>query len=380
MGGKSPQEIINDPFNLSPVGTGPYKFDELITEDGRIVGVVLETNKDFYLESPFLEQVIFRYFESTAEALKAYEDGKILGIGQVDLESLDAVLDETDLNVYTSRLPEMTIILLNLDHGEKPFFGDVEVRKALMMALNRPWMVDQALGGQAVVANGPIFPGTWAYYDDVYKIEFNPEEAIKIFKEAGYVLPGEGIIRENEGVQLSFDLVYPDTEKHTALAQMIQGNWASVGVYVNIIPVDNETLIRDYLEPRTYQAALVDWTLARSPDPDPYPFWHQAMITGGQNYSKWDDRRASEYLEKARVTPDRFERTRLYRNFQVHFSRELPALPLFYPMYTYAVKNEVLGIQLGPVFDHSDRFNTIYDWYLQSRPKLEEGETVTEGQ
>ena len=138
---------------------------------------------------------------------------------------------------------------------------------------------------------------------------------------------------------------------------------------MNIIPVDNATLLRDYLEPRTYDAALVDLTIAGSPDPDPYPFWHQAMITGGQNYAKWDDRRASEYLERARVTPDRFERTRLYRNFQVHFARELPALPLFYPMYSYAVKNEVLGIQLGPIFEPSDRFSTVLEWFLEARPK-----------
>ncbi len=65
----------------------------------------------------------------------------------------------------------------------------------------------------------------------------------------------------------------------------------------------------DFLASRTYQAALVDLNLSRTPDPDPYPFWHQAEATGGQNYSQWDNRAASEYLEQARVTADPTLRT-----------------------------------------------------------------------
>ena len=379
LAGKTPQEIINDPFNLAPVGTGPYKLDELRSENGRITGMVLQAYENYYLETPFIEKFVFRYFSSTEEALEAYRNGDVLGISHIDPEALNDVLAEPGLNVYTSRLPQMSIILLNLDHPEKPFFGDEIVRKAMMMALNRPWMIDQVLNGQAVEAHGPIFPGTWAYFEDVDTFEYAPDEAISMLREEGYGLPsGGGTVREKDGIFLAFDLVFPNTLEHTALAQMIKEYWAKIGLAVNLIPVEYDALLRDFLEPRQYHAALVDWTLARSPDPDPYPFWHQAMITGGQNYSKWDDRRASEYLEQARVTPNMFERTRLYRNFQVHFSRQLPALPLFYPVYNYAVSDEVRGIQLGPVFDPSDRFATILDWYLESRPKIEEEETATE--
>ena len=59
--------------------------------------------------------------------------------------------------------------------------------------------------------------------------------------------------------------------------------------------------------------------LSRSYDPDPYPFWHQAEITGGQNYSQWDNRTASEYLEQARVIADPVVPNRLYRNFPGDF-------------------------------------------------------------
>jgi peptide/nickel transport system substrate-binding protein len=121
------------------------------------------------------------------------------------------------------------------------------------------------------------------------------------------------------------------------------------------------------LEPRLYQAALIDLNLTRSPDPDPYPFWHQTQITGGQNYSKWDDFQVSEYLEQGRVVVDIGERTKNYRNFQVRFSQELPALPLFYPVYVYGVDAEVQGVSMGPLFDPSDRFSLINRWFLVAR-------------
>jgi peptide/nickel transport system substrate-binding protein len=96
------------------------------------------------------------------------------------------------------------------------------------------------------------------------------------------------------------------------------------------------------------------------------------MAVKGQNFSQWNDRRASEYLERARVTPDRFERTRLYRNFQIHFSRELPALPLFYMIYNYPIDQQVQGVQLGPLYDPADRFDQVFRWSLETRPIVEQ--------
>jgi peptide/nickel transport system substrate-binding protein len=138
-------------------------------------------------------------------------------------------------------------------------------------------------------------------------------------------------------------------------------------VDVQLKPVSYDELITDHLEPRDYQAALVDLNLTGSPDPDPYPFWDQAQITNGQNYSQWDDRQASEYLERARITADIGERARAYRNFQVRFTNEMPALPLFYPVYSYAVDADVQGVTIGPLYDLSDRLSTITSWFLVAR-------------
>ncbi len=361
----APQDIPNAVRNLQPVGNGPFRFSHLIINDGQIRGVVLRAFEDFYLGKPLLEQVTFRYYESPAQALQAYQEGEVLGIDQVTPEIFAQALADPNLNFYTTRLPRLTLVLFNLQNAEVPFFQDKEVRQALYKGINRRWIVDRILNGQALLADGPIFPGSWAYYEGTPRVDYDPEGAIAQLKAAGYTFPETGEpVREKDGQPLAFQLLYPDTPAHRAIAEAIREDWTRLGVQVELVAVPYGRLLADYLDPREYQAALVDLDLSRSPDPDPYPFWHQAMITGGQNYSMWDDRRASEYLEQARTTVALEERARLYRNFQAYFARELPALPLFYPLYTYAVDAQVRGVRLGPLFDLSDRFNTITTWYI----------------
>ena len=366
LGDQTLANLLNDPFNLNPIGSGPYKFDHLITDEGQIVGVVLSAFKDFYGQRAFIDQIALRYYPDAATAYTAYQAGEIAGIGNVSADILPKVLSEKGLNLYTTRLPAMTLVLLNLDDPQVAFFQDVNVRKALMDGLNRQAMVDSLLGGQAIIADGPIFPGTWAYYDGIEHYSYNPNLATDLLREAGFTLPATGgnTRTSEDGTQLSFELAYPDDPPHAELAKAIQSNWAALGMQVSLSAVPYEQLICERLDTRTYQAALVDLNLSRSPDPDPYPFWHQTQITSGQNYSKWDDRQASEYLEQARITTDLAERARLYNNFQVRWSQELPALPLYYPVYTYAVSSDVQGVSIGPIFDPADRFNHVTSWYL----------------
>ena len=365
-------------FNINPVGTGPYEFDHLIVDDGQITGVVLTVSETYYGAPPFIEQVVFRYYQTSADAMDAYQQGDVLSVSQITTDVLSTALEEPSLSVYTSRLPQISYVLLNLNNPEVAFFQDPKLRRALMLGINRPYIVNTFLQGQAVLADGPVLPSSWAYHDGMEHFEYNPDEAINILKAEGYVIPAEGgDVRGKEGTLLSFTMLHPDDEIHTRIAQTIRDEWAAIGVGVQLQAVPYDTLASDFLASRKYHAALVDLNLARTPDPDPYPFWHQAEAAGGQNYSQWDNRAASEYLEQARVTADYTLRTRLYRNFQVVFSKELPALPLFAPVYSYGVDSQVKGVQVAPLYDPSDRLATLPGWYLITRRALEQTEVPT---
>ena len=363
-------------FNLNPVGSGPYKFDRLLISGGQITGVVLVANEDYYLGAPFVEQVIFRYFPNSSLALDAYRQGEVLGISQLTQDVLESALQEPGLSVYTSRLPQMGLVFLNLNNPAVGFLQDAKVRRALMLGLNRTVIVSHILKGQAIIADSPILPGSWAYYDEIEKFPYAPEAAIQILNKEGYVFTAGSSIRSKDGQPLSFTLVHPDNEIHTQIAQAIQSDWALIGIEVKLQSVPYDSLVNDYLVTRSYEAALGDLNTSRTPDPDPYLFWHQAEATGGQNYSQWDDRTASEFLETARTTADFNERIRLYKNFQVVFAKEMPSLPLYYPVYSYGVDAQVQGVQVAPMYDISDRLALIDEWYLVTRRALEEQSTA----
>lgn len=371
-------QMPNADFNIQPVGTGPYKFDHLIVEGGKITGVVLTINENYYNNPPFIEQVVFRYYSTSKEALDAYKQGDVLAISRVAPDELSAALEEPNLSMYSSPLPQMSFVFFNLKNTDVEFFQNAKIRRALMLGLNRTSIINAYLSGQAILANGPILPNSWAYYDGTEHFEYNPEEAVKLLKDEGYAIPaGEGDVRAKDGAPLAFTMIHPDDALHTQIAQAIQSQWAKIGVRVDLQAVPYDQLVLNTLTSRAYQAALVDINLSRTPDPDPYPFWHQAEATAGQNYSQWDNRAASEYLEQARVTADYSLRARLYRNFEVIFAKELPALPLYIPVYSYAVDAQVQGVQVAPLYDPSDRFATFTQWYLLTRRALQSEATNT---
>ncbi len=365
LDGNTLDEMIDLPYNIQPVGSGPYRFNRLIVEDGEIIGLSLAANGDYYGEKPYIDEIVFRYYPDAASAMQAYRDGQVQGIGGVAQEILPDVLAEPDLAIYTARRPELSMVLFNLKDAEATFLQDAQVRRALMTGLNRQRIIDTILEGQAVVADGPILPGTWSYYEGLKRVEFDPEAAKTLLKEAGFVLAAEGeLVRKKEETALRFSLLYPDDEQHQRIAEAIQEYWTTLGAEVSLEAAPYEVLLSERLAQRAYQAVLVDLNLSRSPDPDPYPFWDQAQSTGGQNYTQWDNRVASEYLEQARVTVDLNERGKFYRNFQIIFTQDLPALPLYYPVYTYAIDREVQGVRMGPLFDTPDRFANVTEWFL----------------
>jgi peptide/nickel transport system substrate-binding protein len=368
FGDMSYDEIVSSTYNLQPIGTGPYKFKELSTEGDQIKGIVLEVNPYYYGDAPFIEEINFRYYVDSQSAYQAYKDGYVQGISVVTNDILGEVLADPNLALYSTRMPVTSMIFLNLDDSSVEFFQNAQIRKALLLGINRQMMIDEVFGGQAIKADGVIFPGTWAYLDGTPTFDYDPDKAKDILKQEGYVVTGDtNPIRKDGDTEFKFVLSYPDDDLHKQIAEMIQADWKALDIAVTLEAVPADKFIADKLESHAYQAALVDINLSSSPDPDPYPFWDSSQISGGQNYSQWKDRTMSDTLEQARTTPDMAERTRLYHNFQYLFADQLPALPLYYPVYNYAVNDQVQGISVGPLFSTSDRLSNINSWYMVTK-------------
>ncbi len=105
LGNLAPADLVNASFNLQPVGCGPFRFDGLSVQDGKITGLTLTPFKDYFGNKPFLEKLEFRYFPDAADAMAAYEQGEVMGVSQITPDLLPQALQNASLNVFTGRLP-----------------------------------------------------------------------------------------------------------------------------------------------------------------------------------------------------------------------------------------------------------------------------------
>lgn len=355
----SARELLNHPFNLKPLGTGPFKLDEINTEFARLL-----VNPLYFGSKPRLTQVQLRFYPNYQENIAAYQAGTVQGVSFIPPQAIPAVQVIDSLNLYTARLSGYEIIYLNLqDLANAPFFQEVKIRQALMLALDRQAIIDQALHGQGLLANGPIRSWNWAYNADQPIINFDPAKAGELLDQAGWRDSDSDGLRDQEGRSLAFNLLTSDDPDRVKVAEAASKQWRQVGIGASVEVVGAG--LGDRLAKHQFQAALAEVLLTG--DPDPYPFWHQAQIEGGQNYAGWSNDEASMLLEQARAVTDKGRRSDLYFQFQKIFAEQLPSLILFHPVYTYGVSREVHDVQLGPMTYPNDRFRTIANWYLLTR-------------
>lgn len=354
-------DLLTTEFNLNPVGSGPFQLEELQTEAEAITAMVLEQFPRYYKSRPYLDRIQFRFYPSYQTAFSAYEAGEAEGIAGITADDLPRARDF----LFSAHIAEYGLVFLNLGRSDLPFFQEQEVRQALLYALDRQQIIDSVLKGQALVAHSPLIPGTWAYKDDVYHYEHDPDTANKLLDEAGWIRwETDDGVRRKERRQLAFTLLTSSEPERTGVAQMLAEQWATVGVTVTV-ETASPLEVREALEKRDFEAILVH--LAPHGDPDPYPFWHETQVENGQNYAGFVHRRTSEVIERARVIVNRERRRDLYHEFQEIFAQEVPALLLYVPVYTYGVDEHIHGLQIGPLTHPSDRFRTISEWWIVPR-------------
>jgi peptide/nickel transport system substrate-binding protein len=155
--------------------------------------------------------------------------------------------------------------------------------------------------------------------------------------------------------------LHADDPTRKAVAESVVDQWRALGIQV-VAQAVGRNLERDYLASRQFQVALVEIPL--DGDPDQYTFWHVSQAVRGQNYTGYDSNEAGAFLEAARQTTDKGRRAELYRRFQDVFSVDLPALPLYYPTYTFGVTSRIKGAQVGPLNHGSDRLRNVGDWVV----------------
>lgn len=187
----------------------------------------------------------------------------------------------------------------------------------------------------------------------------------------------------NAGKQLTLTLVTsPSPESYKSVAEDVKKQWAALGVNVNIVIPETRSAFEDRILKRDYDVLLFGQSLLDNLDS--YPYWHSSgaqKLTGNRSDLKIDSYNLSQYqsfeadslLETIRSTSDDKERTDALKKLKDVLKRDVPAVFLYSPLYTFAHREDILGIELGHLSLHSDRFLTLDRWYVKQDRVFKEG-------
>ena len=205
------------------IGTGPYK----IAENDDTTQVVLVKNEDYHGGEVNLDELDIIFYDDDQTKLIAYDNGDI------DLADLNAsLLSQYEANYadeITAYHPLGTaFISLNLNDQ---YLSDVNVRKAISLAINREELVSAVLNGAGIPATSYLNNGIPGHDDSLSVYDYDPEQAKALLAEAGYA----------DGITISSEVRQADQ----AVFSAIQGYLAEVGINLDLTVVDNATYNSD---------------------------------------------------------------------------------------------------------------------------------------
>ena len=193
-------------------------------------------------------------------------------------------------------------------------------------------------------------------------------------------------IRVNDvGDKLSLTLLTsPSPAHYRTIAENVRDQWEKLGVHVGVLIPETRQEFEEKLLAREYDMLLFGQSLLDNLDS--YPYWHSSGIQkltdskfdlriDAYNLSQYASIAADGLLEVIRQTGDDRERQDALGELQETLKNDVPAIFLYSPLYAFAFHENVKGVELGSLSLHSDRFNTLHNWYLKEERIFKPGKS-----
>ena len=219
------------------------------------------------------------------------------------------------------------------------------MRQALNLAINKQAIIDAVFQGAGTIAKNPMPPTLWSYNDAVEDYPYDPEQAKKLLEEAG--------VTDLKTNIWAMPVQRPYNPNARRMAELIQADWAEVGVEAEIVTFEwGEYLERSRARRAPDRAARLDRRHRRSGQ---LP-GRAAGLRRGQGR-----RQPGALVPQAVRRPDhrgqahsatRTERTELYEQAQVIFKEEAPWVTIAHSIVFMPVRKEVVGYKIDPFGGH----------------------------
>jgi peptide/nickel transport system substrate-binding protein len=366
--------------NLRPVGSGPYSVREIKkTTDGTIKSITLRSSSSYHNGAPYITYFTFKFYSDEQALLSAYQSKDIQTLGFIPFDN-KIFLENSDRNTqYQISLPQYQAVFFNV--AKSQVVNEKALRQALWLATDRDSIIQDVYLGLAKPAYSPILPGNLGYNpreQDVTHISLS--ESKTILDKAGWILDpqtntrykmvttGTGANKIQTRKNLEFNLATNVSPLNVKTAQILEKQWAEIGVTVRLVIVSAADLQDDYIRTRNFDALLFSENTGA--DPDPFPFWHSSQSHDpGLNLSGFSNATVDKLLTDARQTTDKSVRTKNYMQFQDIITQEIPAIFLNSAVYVYTVPKKERGFELSNMVLPSERFMNVDKWYIDTRRK-----------
>ena len=329
---KSSCEAAGDDFGIDPavtIGSGPYMITEWIPNDG----VTLVRNEYYWGEPASAATVSIKIYPEPSSMNMAFQNGDIdiLDCDFIDAAIVDSVYKTAyaDSIVAASRLGTT---YLTMNENIEPM-NDVNVRKAIQMAIDRQSILDYIYSGQGVTVDG-IFPyGSIGYTEENQGwLQYDPEGAKALLEEAGY---GDG-----------FDLeLAADSSSSSSVAnvlQIISENLQAIGINATIVNYDEAAWL-DLRKSGEMSSFTATWTLDYNDPSNIIDTFFSSETSGKLRSLNYPDQEIMDRVTAAKNIVDESERLAEYAALEKKIVQEDAAwVPLYSRQHLFVVNYDVI--------------------------------------
>jgi dipeptide transport system substrate-binding protein len=326
-----------DQVDLEPVGTGPF---QLVAYQKDAV-IRYKAHPDYWAGKAAIDDLIFAITPDPSVRWQKLQAGECHVMPYPNPADLEAIEANPDVNLLEQEGHNVGYLAFNT---EKEPFNDKRVRQALNMAINKDAILDAVFQGSGKVAKNPIPPTIWSYNDAVEDYAYDPEGAKKLLDEAGV-----------SGLKTNIwamPVQRPYNPNARRMAELIQADWAKVGVEAEIVSFEWGEYLKRSKEGE-HDTVLLGWT-GDNGDPDNflYVLLGCPAAEDGTNRARWCYEPFNELLVEAKQTSDQARRTELYEEAQVIFKEEAPWVTIAHSVVFVPVRKEVVDYKIDPFGGH----------------------------
>ncbi len=352
------RNVANDQFPFTPlmekpVGAGPFKVTRVERDkNGLIKAYELTSFKGYALGRPFLDRITLKFYSSPTDLATAVKKGQV--------ESAYGIAREGAL-----KTPYARVFGIFYNETKQPIFANLEVRKALSLAIDRTKIVGEVLGGYGTPLMGPVPPQSGIEEPALPDPATRLETARKVLTDAGWKYEeGTGWVK-GKTVMPTVVIRTSSVPELKSIAALVQADWQALGVPTELELYEPGDLVQEVIRPRSYEALLFGEVVGR--DRDLYAFWHSSQRTApGLNIAQYSDAGVDALLAKARAESDPVGARTDLQEASDQISASYPAAFTHAPDFLYAVPKDLEGIVLPQITSPSDRFATVANWHRHS--------------